>query len=92
MATFGDVPLADITVITALTLTMIEKTGLLASITEKFRLRPTNEWTFALFKSKFQLGNKERVRRLTSTVPTTPSVPLLPLSPLLRLPLLPSLP
>jgi hypothetical protein len=65
VATFGDVPLADITIIT-LTLAMIEKTGLLTSTTDKFRLRPTNEWTFALFKSEFQLGNKERVRRLTA--------------------------
>lgn len=65
VAAFGDVPLADITVIT-LTLAMIEKTGLLASTTEKFRLRPTAEWTFALFKTEFQLGNKERIRRLTA--------------------------
>lgn len=65
VATFGNVPLADITVIT-LTLAMIEKTGLLASTTEKFRLRPPAEWTLALFKTEFQLGNKERIRRLTA--------------------------
>ncbi len=39
VATFGNVPIADITIIT-LTLAMIEKTGLLATTTEKFRLRP----------------------------------------------------
>ena len=65
VAAFGNVPLADVTVIT-LTLTMIEKTGLLASTTEKFRLRPPAEWTLALFKTEFQLGNKERMRRLTA--------------------------
>ena len=65
VAAFGNVPIADITVIT-LTLSMIEKTGLLASTTEKFRLRPTAEWTYALLKSEFQLANKERLRRLTA--------------------------
>ena len=45
---------------------MIEKTGLLASTTEKFRLRPLTEWTLPLFKSEFQLGNKERIRQLTA--------------------------
>ncbi len=45
---------------------MLEKTGLLASTTEKFCLRPIGKWTIALFKSEFQLGNKERVRRLTA--------------------------
>lgn len=89
VATFGNVPIADITVIT-LTLTMIEKTGLLASTTEKFRLRPLPEWTMALFKSEFQLGNKERIRRLTAgdagfhganhaaTPPTTAPAPVTP--------------
>ena len=81
VATFGNVPIADITIIT-LTLAMIEKTGLLSTTTEKFRLRPLPEWTVALFKAEFQLGNKERLRRLTagdagfhgahSAVPTTP--------------------
>jgi hypothetical protein len=85
VATFGNVPITDITIIT-LTLAMIEKTGLLATTTEKFRLRPLNEWTLPLFKSEFQLGNKERIRRLTagdagfhgahSTVgPATPRIP-----------------
>ena len=45
---------------------MIEKTGLLATTTEKFRLRPVTEWTVALFKADFILGNKERIRRLTA--------------------------
>ena len=65
IATLGHVPIPDVTIIT-LTLAMIEKTGLLASTTEKFRLRPVEEWTIALFKSEFQLGNKERIRRLTA--------------------------
>ena len=83
VAAFGAVPIPDITVIT-LTLAMIEKTGLLATTTEKFRLRPINEWTVALFKSEFILGNKERIRRLTAGdagfhgahSATTPSPPL----------------
>ena len=87
IATLGHVPIPDITIIT-LTLAMIEKTGLLATTTEKFRLRPTEEWTVALFKSEFQLGNKERIRRLTAgdagfhgahnatvTTPPPPDVP-----------------
>ena len=65
IATLGQVPIPDITIIT-LTLTMIEKTGLLATTTEKFWLRPIDEWTVARFKSEFQLGNKERIRRLTA--------------------------
>jgi hypothetical protein len=65
VAAFGAVPIADITIIT-LTLAMIEKTGLLATTTEKFRLRPLTEWTVALFKADFILGNKERIRRLTA--------------------------
>ena len=65
VAAFGDVPLAEITIIT-LTLAMIEKTGLLASTTEKFRLRPLADWNLTLFKADFVLGNKERIRRLTA--------------------------
>jgi hypothetical protein len=89
VATLGQVPIPDITIIT-LTLAMIEKTGLLATTTEKFRLRPTTDWTVALFKTEFQLGNRERVRRLTAgdagfhgahnatvTTPSPPAVPAL---------------
>ena len=65
VAAFGLVPIPDITIIT-LTLAMIEKTGLLASTTEKFRLRPVTEWTVATFKADFIMGNKERIRRLTA--------------------------
>jgi hypothetical protein len=65
VAAFGDVPIADVTIIT-LTLAMIEKTGLLATTTEKFRLRPLAEWSFAAFKLDFVRGNKERIRRLTA--------------------------
>ena len=83
VAAFGLVPILDITIIT-LTLAMIEKTGLLASTTEKFRLRPVTEWTVATFKADFIMGNKERIRRLTAgdagfhgahsaTTPVTPT-------------------
>ena len=65
VAAFGHVPLAEVTIIT-LTLAMIEKTRLLATTTEKFRLRPLADWTFALFKADFVLGNKERICRLTA--------------------------
>ena len=65
VASLGNVPIPEITIVT-LTLAMIEKTGLLMTTTEKFRLRPVDEWTIALFKSEFQLGNKERLRRLTA--------------------------
>ena len=85
VALFGAVPIADITIIT-LTLAMIEKTGLLATTTEKFRLRPITEWTVAAFKADFILGNKERIRRLTAgdagfhgahnaIIPATPAAP-----------------
>jgi hypothetical protein len=65
VATLGLVPIPNVTVIT-LTLAMLEKTGLLATTTEKFRLRPVGEWTLDLFKTEFKLGNQERVRRLTA--------------------------
>lgn len=66
VATLGALPIPDLTVIT-LTLAMIEKTGLLTTTTEKFRLRPTSEWTLGLFKAEFKLGNQERIRRLTAS-------------------------
>ena len=66
VAAFGAVPIAEVITIITLTLAMIEKTGLLATTTEKFRLRPVTEWTVALFKADFILGNKERIRRLTA--------------------------
>ena len=66
VAAFGAVPIPDITVITPLTLAMIEATGLLATTTEKFRLRPVAEWSVATFKADFIMGNKERIRRLTA--------------------------
>ena len=64
---FGNVvPIPDITIIT-LTLAMIEKTGLLATTTEKFALHPIDEWTIPLIKIEFQFGNKEsRLRCLTA--------------------------
>ncbi len=66
VARLGAVPTPDITIIT-LTLAMLEKTGLLASTTDKFRLRPTAEWTLDLFKAEFKMGNQERIRRLTAS-------------------------
>jgi hypothetical protein len=66
VATLGALPIPDLTVIT-LTLAMLEKTGLLATTTDKFRLRPTTEWTLALFKAEFKRGNQERIRRLTAS-------------------------
>ena len=66
VATLGALPIPDLTVIT-LTLAMIEKTGLLATTTDKFRLRPTTEWTLGLFKTEFKLGSQERIRRLTAS-------------------------
>ena len=90
VAAFGAVPIADITIITLILATMIEKTGLLATTTENFRLRPITEWTVATFKTDFILGNKERIRRLTagdagfhgahnaiSTTTSTPTPPAL---------------
>jgi hypothetical protein len=65
VAALGQVPIPNVTVIT-LTLAMLEKTGLLASTTEKFRLRPLDEWTLEIFKSEFKLGNQERLRKLTA--------------------------
>ena len=65
VAALGQAPLTDVTIIT-LTLAMIEKTGLLATTTEKFRLRPVAEWTLDNFHAEFELGNRERVRKLTA--------------------------
>ena len=65
LAALGNVPIPDVTVIT-LTLAMIESTGLLATTTEKFCLRPLADRTLALFKAEFKLGNQERVRKLTA--------------------------
>ena len=65
LAALGNVPIPDVTVIT-LTLAMIESTGLLATTTEKFCLRPLADRTLALFKAEFKLGNQERVCKLTA--------------------------
>ena len=46
---------------------MIEKTGLLTTTTDKFRLRPTTEWMLSLFKAEFKLGDQEQIRRLTAS-------------------------
>jgi len=65
VASAGQSPIDDISAINIL-LTMFEKSGLLATTTEKFRLRPTNEWTIPVFTADVTLGNKERVRKLTA--------------------------
>ena len=65
VAELGKVPIPEITILT-LTLAMIEQTGLLATTTEKFRLRPINEWTLDAFQADFELGNRERVRKLSA--------------------------
>lgn len=65
IAVLGHVPISDITIIT-LTLAMIEKTGLLATTTEKFCLRLIEDWSITSFTTEFQLGNKERIRKLTA--------------------------
>jgi len=65
VATVGGVPITDITTIT-LTLAMFEKSGLLATTTEKFRLRPVAEWAMDVFQADFELGNQERLRKLTA--------------------------
>jgi hypothetical protein len=44
VAILGNVPVPDITLVT-LTLAMIKKTGILATTSENFCLRPINEWT-----------------------------------------------
>ncbi len=46
---------------------MLEKTGFLATTTDKYLLRLTSEWTLALFKTEFKLGNQERIHRLTAS-------------------------
>ena len=65
VAKLGKAPITDVTAIT-LTLAMIEKTGLLATTTEKFRLRPSADWTMEIFRADFKLGNQERIRKLTA--------------------------
>lgn len=65
IATAGGSPITAVAAIT-LTLAMFEKSGLLATTTEKFRLRPLQEWTMDNFQQDFTLANKERLRKLTA--------------------------
>jgi len=58
-------PITDATVI-RLTLPIFEKTGVFGTVTEKWRDRPDAEWTFVNFKTHFEKGNKERLRKLTA--------------------------
>jgi hypothetical protein len=65
VATAGASPIDDVSTINSL-LTMFEKSGLLTTTTEKFRLRTLNEWQMAIFKDDVTVGNKERLRKLTA--------------------------
>jgi hypothetical protein len=65
VAVLGQVPIPDITVIT-LTLAMFEKTGLLATTTENFRLLPAIAWTLDRSKADFKLGSQERISKLSA--------------------------
>ena len=56
-------PITDDTVI-QLTLPIFEKTGVFGTVTEKWRDRPDEDWTLTNFKTHFEKGNKERVRKL----------------------------
>ena len=56
----------DISTINSL-LTMFEKSGLLSTTIEKFRLRTLNEWQMDIvFKTDVTIGNKERLRKLVT--------------------------
>jgi hypothetical protein len=81
VATLGQVPIPDITVIT-LILAMIEKTGLLAATTKKFRLQPANTWTLPTSSPHSNLATRSA---FATSLPATP-VFLVPTrrSPLLR--------
>lgn len=65
VASEGHAAISDLTTINLL-LTMFETSGLLATTTEKFRLRPTDEWTMPTFTTDVTLGNQERIRKLTA--------------------------
>lgn len=86
VATLGALPIPDLTVIT-LTLAMTEKTGLLATTTDKFRLRPTTEWTLNLFKAEFKFMAHTTSGALSRHHQTPLRLPLRPRPQSPRLPL-----
>lgn len=49
-----------------LTLTMFEKSGLLADATRAWRLQPTSDWTLARFTNDITAANRERLRQTTA--------------------------
>jgi hypothetical protein len=65
-------PITDDTVI-QLTLPIFEKTGVFGTVTEKWSDRPYAEWTLANFKTHFEKGNKERLRKLAAKTAGDPT-------------------
>jgi uncharacterized phage-associated protein len=65
VATAGAAPITDVSAIT-LTLAMFEKSGLLSTTTQAWRVKPVAQWTWATFKTDFTLANTERVRQTTA--------------------------
>jgi hypothetical protein len=65
IAAAGGAPITDMAAIT-LTLAMFEKSGLLSTTTQQWRVKPIAQWTWATFKADFSLANTERVRQITA--------------------------
>ena len=65
IATTGGAPITDEAVI-ALTLTMFEKSGLLAHTTQIWRVKPIVYWNWTGFKTDFTMANTERRRQITA--------------------------
>lgn len=65
IATAGNAPIPDVAAIT-LTLAMFEKSGLLTTTTQQWRVKPINTWTTAMFRVDFNLANTERIRQTTA--------------------------
>jgi hypothetical protein len=66
IAQAGNALITDVAGIT-LTLAMFEKSGLLSTTTQAWRVKPTLNWTWALFKTDFTLvANTKRIRQTTA--------------------------
>jgi hypothetical protein len=65
IATVGGAPITDVAAIT-LTLAMFEKSGLLSTTTQQWRVKQVANWTWATFKANFTLANTERIRQTTA--------------------------
>jgi hypothetical protein len=65
VAMAGGAPITDVAAIT-LTLAMFEKSGLLATTTQLWRVKPVLQWTWANFCTDFTLANAERIRQTTA--------------------------